>query len=94
MVKGRRINTKLYMTAQKLNFKWYRQNGTLHNHAWDRMMERGIIVDTIKDAIQGIEASEKGRENKGPIRGHQGRVQGRSVSRLQAVSILDSNKSS
>jgi hypothetical protein len=39
------------MTAQKFNFNWYRQNGTLYSHAWDRMVERGISVDTIKDAI-------------------------------------------
>ena len=39
------------MTLQKYNFKWYRQNGTLYNHAWDRMTERGIGVDVIKDAI-------------------------------------------
>ena len=39
------------MTTQKYNFKWFRQNGTLYNHAWDRMTERSIGVDVIKDAI-------------------------------------------
>ncbi|HME52223.1 MAG TPA: hypothetical protein VKM55_08390 [Candidatus Lokiarchaeia archaeon] len=39
------------MTLQKFNFKWYRQNGTLYNHAWDRMIERGISVEAIKEAV-------------------------------------------
>jgi hypothetical protein len=48
------------MAAQKFIFKWYRQDGTLHNHAWDRMIERGISVDAIKDAIvKGLKQMRK-----------------------------------
>jgi hypothetical protein len=41
----------IYVTIQKYNFKWFRQNGTLYNHAWERMMERGISIDYIKETI-------------------------------------------
>jgi hypothetical protein len=48
------------VTIQKFNFRWYRQNGTLHNHAWDRMIERGISVDVIKEAIiKGVKQIRK-----------------------------------
>ena len=48
------------MTIQKYNYRWFRRNGTLNNHAWDRIIGHGISTSLVKEAIvKGVKQIRK-----------------------------------